>query len=432
MDKDGFKGTLDGQLLSPDFGGGAGGEANFKDTPLGPLPQEWKIVGIGDLVEKGVAWIKNGYAQGEHNLENRGVPHLRPFNVTTCGQIDLSQIKYVVPPPESSTYWVKPNDIIFNNTNSEELVGKTAFFHLDGDYVISNHMTIIRIAENGPVDAYWLSQLIHNYWQKGIFRALCRRHVNQASVSLDRMKGVQIPLPPLSEQRAIAHVLSTVRQSIEATERVIAAARQLKRSLMEHLFTYGPVPVDQAEHVLLKETEIGEVPKEWTEGRFDEFSILQRGYDITKEQQRSGTVPVVSSSGIKSYHDTALVKGPGVVIGRKGTLGKTHFIPSDYWPHDTTLWIKDFMGNHPKFIYYLLSRLKLEKLDTGTSNPTLNRNYVHPLKIACPNKQIQEQIAGMLDILDPKITIEKQRKTSLEALFNSLLHHLMTGKVRVV
>jgi hypothetical protein len=76
------------------------------------------------------------------------------------------------------------------------------------------------------------------------------------------------------------------------------------------------------------------------------------------------------------YEDVTKVKRPGVVIGRKGTLGTVHYINSDFWAHDTTLWVKDFKGNHPRFIYYLLKVMHLENYDVGASNPTLNRNHI--------------------------------------------------------
>ena len=78
---------------------------------------------------------------------------------------------------------------------------------------------------------------------------------------------------------------------------------------------------------------------------------LQRGFDITKKQQRFGNVPVVSSGGISSFHDEAMVKGPGVVLGRKGSLGTVFYINEDFWPHDTSLWVKDFKNNNSRFVY---------------------------------------------------------------------------------
>src|SRR5438552_3827260 len=99
----------------------------------------------------------------------------------------------------------------------------------------------------------------------------------------------------------------------------------------------------------LKQTEIGPMPESWTVGRLDSFCVLQRGFDITKDEQIDGHVPVVSSGGIKSYHNVAKVQGPGVVVGRKGTLGSVHYVDGAYWPHDTTLWVKDFRRNDPRF-----------------------------------------------------------------------------------
>src|SRR5687768_9542714 len=94
---------------------------------------------------------------------------------------------------------------------------------------------------------------------------------------------------------------------------------------------------------------------------------FQRGFDITKSAQREGPFPVITSSGPTSTHDEFKVAGPGVVIGRKGTLGTAFYVHGDYWPHDTTLWAKDFHGNDPHFVYYFLRTLGLERYDVGAS-----------------------------------------------------------------
>jgi type I restriction enzyme S subunit len=137
--------------------------------------------------------------------------------------------------------------------------------------------------------------------------------------------------------------------------------------------------------------------------------MLQRGFDITKDQQKPGSVPVVSSGGVKSYHNIAMVKAPGVVIGRKGTLGKTFYLEEDFWPHDTTLWIKDFKGNDPRFVYYFFTGLDVLHLDSGAANPALNRNQVHPIKIVWPPVDSQKPIADKIDALQT----ESQRLESL-------------------
>ncbi len=144
---------------------------------------------------------------------------------------------------------------------------------------------------------------------------------------------------------------------------------------------------------------------------------FQRGFDITKEEQSDGGVPIVSSSGVSSYHSKWKVEGPGVVIGRKGTLGTVHFIQGNFWPHDTTLWVKDFKGNSPRFLSYFLRTLRLENFDVGASNPTLNRNHIHKIRIVFPNSvETQRRIAAILSSYDDLIENNKRRISLLEKL----------------
>ena len=89
----------------------------------------------------------------------------------------------------------------------------------------------------------------------------------------------------------------------------------------------------------------------WRQTNIGAEATLQRGFDITRKQHKPGKVPVISSSGISGYHNKAMVKGPGVIIGRKGSLGTVFYVEENYWPHDTSLWVKDFHGNDPKFVY---------------------------------------------------------------------------------
>jgi len=144
---------------------------------------------------------------------------------------------------------------------------------------------------------------------------------------------------------------------------------------------------------------------------------FQRGFDITKNEQSMGEVPIVSSSGVASFHNQWKVKGPGVVIGRKGTLGTVHFLGCNYWPHDTTLWVKDFMGNNPRFLSYFLQTLRFENFDVGASNPTLNRNHVHKIKILFPETvDSQRKMGGILAAYDELIDNNRRRVALLEKL----------------
>ena len=153
---------------------------------------------------------------------------------------------------------------------------------------------------------------------------------------------------------------------------------------------------------------------DWRDATLQDLVYFQRGFDISQVEQEAGAIPVISSSGTKSYHSEAKVKSPGVIIGRKGTLGSIYYSRVDYWPHSTTLWSKDLKGNDARFVYYFLHTLKLERLDTGNSNPTLNRNHIHKISIKIPPLPIQQKIADILSKYDDLIENNRRRIELLE------------------
>ena len=159
---------------------------------------------------------------------------------------------------------------------------------------------------------------------------------------------------------------------------------------------------------------------EWKECTLGDIVTFQRGFDITKKEQFPGSYPVVSSSGINSYHNAYKVKCPGVVIGRKGTLGTVFYLNKDFWPHDTTLWVKNFHGNYPLFIFYFLKGYNFQQYDVGSSNPTLNRNHIHLLPSLIPPLPEQRAIASVLSSLDDKIDMLHRQNKTLEAMAETL------------
>jgi type I restriction enzyme S subunit len=150
-----------------------------------------------------------------------------------------------------------------------------------------------------------------------------------------------------------------------------------------------------------------------------------------KEEQREGPYWVISSSGPKSTHAAYKVDGPGVVIGRKGSLGTVFRTFAPYWPHDTTLWVKDFHGYGHLFAYFLLRSLDLGRHDSGAANPTLNRNHIHTLPLVCHPREITgefERHAGiMMRLADAlRSSNEKLRETR-----DLLLQRLISGEIDV-
>ena len=180
-----------------------------------------------------------------------------------------------------------------------------------------------------------------------------------------------------------------------------------------------------------KPSPLGIIPEDWEVKRLGNFAPLQRGFDLPTDRIIKGDFPVVYSNGILNYHHEYKAKGPGVVTGRSGTIGKVTFVESDYWPHNTSLWVTDFNGNNPKYVFYLYSYLDLSKFSSGSGVPTLNRNDVHVSKIAVPPIDEQNRIVKVLELWDTAIAKQMQLIEKLTLRKRGLMQQLLTGKKRL-
>ncbi len=180
-----------------------------------------------------------------------------------------------------------------------------------------------------------------------------------------------------------------------------------------------------------KKTAIGLIPEDWEVKDISAVCLLQRGFDITESTRKFGNVPVYSSSGLAYFHNQAKVNPPGVVTGRKGILGKVFYIEEPFWPHDTTLWIKDFKGNDAKYISFFLTYFNLERFDASTSVPTLNRNNLATISIPVPPLPEQKAIAQTLSDVDILIAALDKLIAKKRNIKTATMQQLLTGKTRL-
>lgn len=159
----------------------------------------------------------------------------------------------------------------------------------------------------------------------------------------------------------------------------------------------------------------------WKRATLGDVITLQRGFDLPAQERREGNVPVVSSSGITDHHAEARVKAPGVVTGRYGTIGEVFYVTEDFWPLNTTLWVKDFKGNDPRFVSYLLKTVSFLSHSDKSSVPGVNRNHLHTEPVCLP-EDVREQraIASVLGALDDKIDLNRRMNETLEAMARAL------------
>lgn len=241
---------------------------------------------------------------------------------------------------------------------------------------------------------------------------------NQSNLRKGDILDCPLLIPPLPQQKQIVAILDKAFAAIDTAK---ANAEQNLRNAKELFDSY-------LQNVFENKGD------DWEEKRFDEICVLQRGFDLPTRLRKEGDYPLVSSNGITDYVDIWKVKSPGVSTGRSGTIGNVHYIEKDYFPLNTSLYIKEFHGNYERCIYYFLKQFDLSRFQSGAGVPTLNRNNVHPEKVYFPiSKDEQKQIVKKLDELSDECkkleAIYIQKIVDLEELKKSVLQKAFSGQL---
>lgn len=404
----------------------------YKVTEIGEIPIDWKDITLADISEE----IYRYPTYYNINYVNDGVPEVRGELLKEDGILEKDRSKYRFISGQTSNRFartiLKKDDFVLSVRGT---IGKVAIVHkeMEGANITAN---LIRISpKRSLIYPLFLKYcLISEPFQTVLNNLSPQTTIKTIQAPL--LKSIKLPVPFLEEQKKIASILSKVDELNQKTGRIILQTQRLKKGLMQKLFRYGVEssgrlrdPVKNPE--IFKDTKAGLVPEDWTVCPVGKMITLQRGFDITNRELVRGDVPVISSSGITARHNASMVNGPGVITGRKGTLGKVYYIESPYWPHDTTLWVRDFHGNYPIFVFRFLENMHLERFNASTANPTLNRNSVHPITAAFPLVHEQKRISEIIEAISRQIEMSTSYRESMASLKKGLLQKLLTGKMRV-
>ena len=236
---------------------------------------------------------------------------------------------------------------------------------------------------------------------------------SQPKLPLYNIKGIELPFPSLPEQKAIASVLSSLDDKIDLLHRQNKTLEAMAETLFRQWF-------------------IEEAKEDWEDGTLDQLIDLKYGKALKQEDRSGSGYPVVASSGIVGFHNDYLVKGPGIVIGRKGTLGKVYFMEDNFYPIDTSYFIQTkTSGSNLIFEYYLLKSLDFANMNSDSAVPGLNRNIALGTQIQVPPEEL---ILSFNETTQPwfsKIHSNTKQIQTLENLRDTLLPKLMSGEVRV-
>jgi type I restriction enzyme, S subunit len=235
----------------------------------------------------------------------------------------------------------------------------------------------------------------------------------QPKLPLYNIKALQIPLPSIPEQRAIASVLSSLDDKINLLHRQNETLEALAQTIFRQWF------VEEAED-------------DWEEGVLGDLVKFEYGKGLKNSIRTGKGFPVVGSNGIVDYHSEYLVEGPGIVTGRKGTLGKVIYLSENFFPIDTTFYIRSkSISPNLYFEYFLLKNIGFENMNTDSAVPGLNRKNALSVKVFIPPQRIITQFNEFANPIFQKRISNKTQIHSLRQLRDILLPKLLRGEVRV-
>lgn len=389
---------------------------SWKETDFGKIPWTWDVKRISDIKasdKRALAMGPFGSNIKAENFVDQGVPVIRGANL-------------------SFDKFVDGEFVFLTNEKADELIGSVC---VPGDLIFTHRGTIgqVAIIPKNKFSRYIVSQsgmkltvnsdLVDSDFLFYFFKSEFGQHqilkyesqVGVPSIGnpLTSLKAIQVPVPPLLEQKAIASILNSLDEKTDLLYRQNAILEKMGEALFRQWF-------------------VMEAKENWRKATLGDVIALNYGKAL-KEEVRTGLgFPVVGSSGIVGYHSEFLVESPGIVIGRKGTLGKVNYLFDNFFPIDTTYFVESKINSKGLYFeYFLLKSLNLKEMNSDSAVPGLNRNIALSTEITLPRKEKVIDFNMQCASFFQKIRFNQNQIRTLKALHGVLLPKLVSGEVRI-
>lgn len=406
------------------------------------LPGGWKTHTLRDWGMQ----AQSGFASGVHNSEGNGVIHLRPMNISRLGKLDFDNFKSV---EDNSSRRIQKGDILFNNTNSAELVGKTALVDIDGEFAFSNHMTRLRFPADKVLHEY-MAILLHSFWMSGYFNEICSNHVNQASVSIKRLEQVEVSLPPIDEQHNIVELLEDHLSRLDAALADVKQAKikaaQFRRSILRAAFSGKFIQETGYGEANWAISELGELCTFITDGSHNppkgieksEYLMLS-SRDINNGELTFDKPRYLSKKDFESENKRTDLQMDDVLLTTVGTIGRTAIyagVPKNVtFQRSVSVLRPNKLNISSKFLMYFLDSITdvLNREARGVAQQGIYLNQVRKLEIPVPSLEEQIFLVELLDDhlsrLDSSFALADLIENQSAALRRSLLQAAFTGQL---
>lgn len=410
---------------------------------------EWREVKLSDLIS-----IKHGYAFKGEFFSEEETPYIlvTPGNFNIGGSFKSDKFKWYkgeIP----TDYILKKDDLIVTMTDlskNGDTLGYSALVpELNRKVLLHNQRIGLVEIKSQKIDKFFLYWLMRtSVYQKSIVNTASGSTVKHTSP--DRVCQFSFLLPPLDIQRKIAGILGALDDRIDVLRRENVVLEQMAQAVFQSWFV--DFDIVRAKAAGTPESEVCEkyhispelyalfpsaltpdnLPLGWEKKKLGDFLILSYGKALKENDRVSGSVPVYGSSGQIGTHNESLVKAPGIVVGRKGTVGSVIWCDYDFYPIDTVFYVQFLKeGVCWYFAYFLLKILKLQNLAGDSAVPGLNRDAAYAQTFVCPRTELLSSFEEVADVLFCKIKNNAEQIRTLSATRDALLPKLMNGEIEV-
>lgn len=377
----------------------------------------WRTSKLGNHFD-----IKHGYAFKSKYFDTSGnYIVLTPGNFYEEGgfKTRTNEKYYSTEPPED--FILKKGDLIIAMTEQAEgLLGSSAIIPQDNFYLHNQRLGLVVNINEKTINKPFLYYLFNTQMIRDSIRATATG-LKVRHTAPNRILNIEVNLPNVVTQKKIAEILSTYDNAIANNNQRIALLEESIHKLYKEWFVRLRFPGYESVKV------VDGVPEGWEKKTLKDIVTLNYGKSLTKKDRKGGSIPVYGSSGIVGYHDKALIKGSGIILGRKGSIGKLYWCPKPFYPIDTVYYIN---GNEVSFfLYHTLSNLSF--ISTDAAVPGLNRNYAYSLPVLLPLKSLIEKFEELAIPIYKQISHLQARNNLLITARDLLLPRLMNGKITV-
>jgi type I restriction enzyme S subunit len=387
---------------------------------------EFSRIPVGELVATGEAALKTGPFGTQLKASDYtadGTPVINVRNIG-FGSIKADKLEFISPSTRDrlSSHVLSSGDIVFGRKGAVErhvFIRREQNGWFQGSDCLRLRFTSHRVE---PLFAsYYFLTADHQRWMMN----QCSHGATMASLNQGILERIELPLPPLPVQRRIASILSAYDELIENSQRRIRILETMARKLYREWFVHFRFP--GFENHPLVPSPLGEIPQGWKVKKLGDVIDLNYGKALKKEDRHEGNYPVFGSSGVVGTHDAALVKGPGIVVGRKGNVGTVFWCDEDFFVIDTAFFVTSSLPL--RFLFYVLPTLNFINSDAAV--PGLSRNQAYTLEMLVPPAALLQKFCEVADTFERQVATIQRQIQNLRRTRDLLLPRLLSGQIEV-